>query len=537
MIRLTGITHDPQRTALPDGGAVDVDLDILETYQGVLGLAWDAPADSDGEEGPSSSKRSRGPLLGAGSGGFRSNSTMAPSSTPLPPLPPAVAEGLAGFCAGMTASDPAAAEGAFTPGAGPAAVCVEDPLDPSPRFLYEALRHVASASRTRRPTHQGQQQQQRQAGAAGAMLREEEGEGLDLHLDVGVSILSFSGARRIDASPPQPPPSYHRAPAPSNATVAAEQGARRRTAHIEVIYQPIARLGLGAAAGGSTSSSGSGSSHEGGVGQLELLSTRPIRWPGDVRTQPRDLVEAGVGAGGGWEDAGGGAGGGQHHEAGGLGTLVFLVAAVCIALTPLWNWLYKQLRGKPQPPCMDGACGSIPALGELVGDAEAAAEAKAFIAARMSELTDKQAELMRSVEVDMGEVVTKTGIGQGSFSIVYKGYYQNSHVAIKVLRKVDERNFRRFLEEILLHKDLRHPNIVMFRGASWTDGRLLMLVDYAGRGTLADVLRRSQGTLKWKLVKLNMVRARVRVRVRVWVVWAVIVVVIVLVTCDSCLVV
>lgn len=75
---------------------------------------------------------------------------------------------------------------------------------------------------------------------------------------------------------------------------------------------------------------------------------------------------------------------------------------------------------------------------------------------------------------------------------------------LQVLRKVDERNFRRFLEEILLHKDLRHPNVVMFRGASWADGRLLMLVDYAGRGTLADVLRRSQGTLKWRLVKLHM---------------------------------
>ncbi|EWM27566.1 protein kinase [Nannochloropsis gaditana] len=56
----------------------------------------------------------------------------------------------------------------------------------------------------------------------------------------------------------------------------------------------------------------------------------------------------------------------------------------------------------------------------------------------------------------------------------------------------------------MLHKDLRHPNVVMFRGASWRDGRLLMLIDYAGRGTLADVLRRSKGTLRWKPVKLNM---------------------------------
>lgn len=80
----------------------------------------------------------------------------------------------------------------------------------------------------------------------------------------------------------------------------------------------------------------------------------------------------------------------------------------------------------------------------------------------------------------MSEVQTKSTIGSGSFSLVYKGYYANSHVAIKVLKKVDEKNFRRFLDEIVLHKDLRHPNIIPFRGASWSHGRLLLLIDVSG---------------------------------------------------------
>lgn len=112
--------------------------------------------------------------------------------------------------------------------------------------------------------------------------------------------------------------------------------------------------------------------------------------------------------------------------------------------------------------------------------------------------------------------------------MVLQGYYASSHIAIKVLKKVDEKNFRRFLDEIVLHKDLRHPNIIPFRGASWSDGRLLLIIDvrrplprhahtawlcpdlcvvvvgqYAGRGTLSDVLRRSNGSLKWKTVKLG----------------------------------
>ena len=96
-----------------------------------------------------------------------------------------------------------------------------------------------------------------------------------------------------------------------------------------------------------------------------------------------------------------------------------VVALICIALTPLWNWLYKALRGSAAPPCLEGTCVKLPAINE-VGDKESREADAEFISSRMSQLTDKQMELMRSVEVNMEDVETKAGIGQGSFSIVYK---------------------------------------------------------------------------------------------------------------------
>lgn len=54
-------------------------------------------------------------------------------------------------------------------------------------------------------------------------------------------------------------------------------------------------------------------------------------------------------------------------------------------------------------------------------------------------------------------------------------------MAVKVLKSIDTKNLKRFFEEIVLHKDLRHPNIVPFRGASWADGRPLILVDVSDK--------------------------------------------------------
>jgi serine/threonine protein kinase len=73
---------------------------------------------------------------------------------------------------------------------------------------------------------------------------------------------------------------------------------------------------------------------------------------------------------------------------------------------------------------------------------------------------------------------------------------------VKTLKAVDANSLQRFRAEILLMKDLRHPNIVMLIGASWNTGRLMMVVELFERGNLADVLD-SGIALTWR-DKFNM---------------------------------
>lgn len=58
--------------------------------------------------------------------------------------------------------------------------------------------------------------------------------------------------------------------------------------------------------------------------------------------------------------------------------------------------------------------------------------------------------------------------------------------------------------EILLHKDLTHPSLTKFIGASWLDGRLILLEELVPGGTLADFLTKPPFALTWEhcLLKL-----------------------------------
>lgn len=181
------------------------------------------------------------------------------------------------------------------------------------------------------------------------------------------------------------------------------QGAGEAPLSIEALVQSVARIDTG-----SSSSSG------GGRRALQMMTGRPIRWPGDVHVVPKDLVPvmAAKEARGSTAAAVGG------RPSVSPVSVAVVVAVVCIALTPLWNFLFKKLRRPKPPPCQEG-CGPV-AVSSLPDDKESQAQAMKFIEKRMGELSDKQVELMRSVEVDMQEVQTKSVIGSGSFSYVYK---------------------------------------------------------------------------------------------------------------------
>lgn len=70
-------------------------------------------------------------------------------------------------------------------------------------------------------------------------------------------------------------------------------------------------------------------------------------------------------------------------------------------------------------------------------------------------------------------------------------------VAIKVVRGLDEITQERFLVEIATLRTFRHPNIIMFMGASIQQGKTLLMMQYMQHGDLHQALKQQPGRFGW----------------------------------------
>ena len=104
--------------------------------------------------------------------------------------------------------------------------------------------------------------------------------------------------------------------------------------------------------------------------------------------------------------------------------------------------------------------------------------------------------------------IASTQVGAGAFGEVFKGMCMNEPVAIKTMIEVNEANVKAFRAEILLTSALRHPNIVNFVGACWSQELVCLVLEWATKGSLADLLRTP--SLRWDepLLKLAQDAAR-----------------------------
>ncbi|KAK6173233.1 hypothetical protein SNE40_016722 [Patella caerulea] len=109
-----------------------------------------------------------------------------------------------------------------------------------------------------------------------------------------------------------------------------------------------------------------------------------------------------------------------------------------------------------------------------------------------SELTRLQhKDPVRKSEIPQEDIVYKESdlLGEGAFSMVYRGTYQAAEVAVKRLKvplTSQDKNY--FAAEVSLLRDLRHPRVVMLLGVCTETKYPLMLLEYMANGNLFSIL-------------------------------------------------
>lgn len=81
-------------------------------------------------------------------------------------------------------------------------------------------------------------------------------------------------------------------------------------------------------------------------------------------------------------------------------------------------------------------------------------------------------------------------IGQGSFAEVYRGIYNNTEVAVKIIKNISrkEDSEKAFFEEAGIMITLRHPHIVLFMGACFQNPNLFLVTEYLSNGSVRELL-------------------------------------------------
>jgi mitogen-activated protein kinase kinase kinase 9 len=105
-------------------------------------------------------------------------------------------------------------------------------------------------------------------------------------------------------------------------------------------------------------------------------------------------------------------------------------------------------------------------------------------------------------EISLDEIDEFLDIGHGTFGDVRKGVWRKEHVAIKFLKSEmtnSEDNINAFIDECNMLKNLRHPNILLFMGASTTPPYYFIVTEFCENGNLFELLHQHKNiSLNWE---------------------------------------
>lgn len=106
-------------------------------------------------------------------------------------------------------------------------------------------------------------------------------------------------------------------------------------------------------------------------------------------------------------------------------------------------------------------------------------------------------------KIDVSKITLGKRIGKGSFGEVYVGTYLGTEVAVKKIltNKISPEFMQEFAREAALMRELRHPNVVQFIGATMDEPDICIVTEYMSKGSLYHLLHDPNVSISWELVR------------------------------------